>query len=112
MTYTILSNNGLREQGLSLQDAASSVMTYDGHVFEIRKSDDGSFELWTSPFSRNSTAFRGLEKSAIFSLERDEETAAKDIYQQVIEHADWWMSQEVLTDKEYARRLKECEGNA
>lgn len=108
--YTILNRHGdVQSSGETLAQAAQIVMGYDGHEFEIQQHD-GRFELWTSRFSRNSTAYNGLTRSRISSGNTDEGLATADIYRQVIRNADWWSGQRVLTDADYAAEFTEIDG--
>ncbi len=43
----------LNDGAADLQDAAHTMLTYDGHDFEIRH-EDGEFKLFVSRFSQNS----------------------------------------------------------
>jgi hypothetical protein len=107
-TYTVLNRHGdVQSQGETLATAAQIVLGYDGHEFEIRQ-DGGRFELWTSTFSRNSTAYNGLARSRISSLNTDAARAAADIYRQVIRNADWFEGQRVETDADYAAEVAEA----
>lgn len=112
-TYTILDANGfLRAEGYSAAEAAISVLTYDGHQFEIRPADDGKgWRLWTTRFSRNSTCYDGLHRGVIFSIEPDFVAAEADIFGQVIQNAEWWRGQEVMTDADYAAMRAEMEAD-
>lgn len=102
-TYTVLNRHGdIQERGCTMFQAAQIVLGYDGNEYEIRPASDGKgFDLWTSSFSRNSTAYNGLTKSRIFSIAEGEQLAHADIYRQVIRHADWFEGCEVMTDAQY-----------
>jgi hypothetical protein len=108
-TYTVLDRDGdVLEQGCTLFQAAHVVLGYDGNTHEIRPAADGKgFDLWVSSHSRNSTAYNGLKKSAIFSLAEGVDMAHADIYRRVIRNADWWSGCRVLTDADYAAELAE-----
>lgn len=107
--YTILDHDGaVQSAGETLSGAAHIVLSHDGHEYEIRSNKDGDgFDLWTSPFSRNSPCWRGLTRSTIFSLNVDEALATADIFRQVIRNADWWGHQRVVTDADYVNELAE-----
>ena len=107
MTYTVLNRHGEKQaDGLNIEEAAAAVMNYDGHEYEIRPCADGDgYVLWTSPCSRNSGHWRGLVPSVIFSLSNDIDIAPAEICRDVIQRAHWWLSQEVITDDEYAARM-------
>jgi hypothetical protein len=109
MAYTVLNFEGtVQERGADLQTAAHTVMSYDGHEFEIIPEKDGyGYRLWTSQFSRNSCCWRGLTKSVIFSLAKTKATAEIEIYQQVIARADYWKGCTVMTDGDYAAMIAE-----
>lgn len=101
--YTVLNNSGeVEERHCTVAQAAQVVMAYDGHEFEIQGEENGGgFRLWTSQFSRNSTAYRGLTKSVIFSLNTDRAAAEAEIYREVILHAEWWKGCDVQSDADY-----------
>lgn len=107
--YTVLNRHGaVQDRGLTLADAAQVVMGYDGHEYEIKDSDGPSrigFDLWTSNFSRNSTAFNGLTKSTIYSVHEDRALAEAEIYRKVIKNAEWFCGCAVMTDEEYAAMI-------
>lgn len=103
-TFIALNVNGeIQERDCTTADAASIVMSYDGHEWDIRPLDDGEgFALWASQFSRNSTAGgKPLVKSVIYSLKTDRAEAEADIFQQVCDHADWWKGCDVRDQAEY-----------
>lgn len=107
-TYTVLNRHGdVQAEGETLASAAQIVMNYDGNEYEIRAENDGGYRLWVSRHSRNSTAWDGLTSSRIFSLNNDEALATAEIYRKVIQHADWWNDQRVVTDADYAAELAE-----
>lgn len=100
-TYTVLNHHGTEQVGgVGLAEAAQTVLGYDGHEYDIRRSDTG-WELWTSSFSRASAAYNGLTRSTIYSLEDDRDAAERDIWTKVIHHADWFCGCTVMTDAEY-----------
>lgn len=110
ITYTVLNRHGeVQGEGESLISAAQIVLGYDGYEHEIRKSAgaDKGFDLWTSNASRNSTSYRGLSKSSIYSLHEDAALAEAEIYRKVIRNADWWSGCVVLTDANYAAEMAE-----
>lgn len=76
-------------QNVDLNEAAETVMLYDGHEYDIRRGD-GEWVLYTSPYSRNSTLYSGLRPTGIGSVADDKTAATAEIYQQVISHADRW----------------------
>jgi hypothetical protein len=103
-TYTVFSPNdsSVSARNLTLEQAACEIMHYDGHDFDIRPAADGKgFDLWTTPYSRNSTlGGKPMTQSRIFSLKADRAEAEADIYQQVIHNADWW-KRECMTDEAF-----------
>lgn len=114
-TYTVLNCNGeFLYGGCTAADAAHAVMTYNGHEYEIRRAEDGNgWELWTTKFSRNSTCYRGLSKSTLYSVESDEAKASAEIYAKVIRHAigdsNWWEGLDVVNDADYAAFIASLE---
>jgi hypothetical protein len=89
-TYTIY-EDGKYRIGLSAEDAAHELLTYDGYEYQIRPAEDGEgWELWISSASRNSTAWKGINgKSVIFNLEDDEAKARQEIFERVIWTGMW-----------------------
>jgi hypothetical protein len=109
--YTVYNPTDWRteaESGMSLADAAFTMLTYDGHEWEIREEGD-AFHLYTSWFSRNSPCGGGeLTRSVISSYATDRAVAETEIFERVISE-DWWHL-ECLTDAEYlAMRVEEPE---
>lgn len=101
-------SNGHVTRPMTLAEAADHVMSYDGHEYDIRPSADGvGYELWLSCHSRNSTCWKGLTKSVIFSLRDDLAQATEEIFVQVLRHATWWHGQYAYTEKEYTRMIAE-----
>lgn len=84
-TYTISRANGSPlVLNVSTRDAAQTILTYDGHDYELRRAGDW-IELYVSQFSRNSPCGgRPLIRSTIAGASEDE------IYTKVVEHADYW----------------------
>jgi len=100
-TYTIERTDGQVERGLTLEQAADAIMTYDGHEYEVRRDRDG-LTLWVSQFSRNSTlGGRPLVKSVIRAASHD------DLYRAVLKKAEWWNGQTAYTDEAYDVLLTE-----
>ena len=109
-TYTVLNRHGsVQERGCSLSLAAEIVLGYDGHEYEIRQATGGGWNLWTSRFSRNSTAYNGLVQSTIYSPKPDRDDAEIDICKRVIGHADWFENCQVMTDADYDAMQAEFE---
>jgi hypothetical protein len=107
-TYTILDQNGERQYGgLTAYQAMAEILTDDGHDYEIRPEADGEgFRLWTSTYSRNSTAWSGLTESTIYSLQADEGAATQEIAEKII-NAGWPRKPEAITDERYAEMMAE-----
>lgn len=93
---TVLNKHGVVQgSGMSVKSAAETILTYDGHEFDIR-TDDGLLELWVSEFSRNSACGgRPLVQTGFFGR------TESDIYDAVCRHADYWDKQRCMTDAEY-----------
>lgn len=100
-TYTILNSNSgeIEQRGATVAEAAQALLGYDGHEWEIRKSETGH-DLYVSRYSRSSTAFDGLHKSTIYSLDDDPANAEDDIFARVI-RSGHWTRPEVMTDASY-----------
>ena len=50
----------LSESAIEALQAADTMLTHDGHLYEIRKDDeDGMFYLWVSQFSANASSGKG-----------------------------------------------------
>lgn len=108
-TYTVRTRHGdVIERGLSLAQAADTVLGHDGHEYEVRQAETG-FELWVSNHSRNSTAYNGLTRSVIRSLNQLREHAEADIWRQVLRNGEWWGGQYVVTDADYDAEMAELE---
>ena len=101
--YTVLTRHGsVQGSGLSLEEAAKTVLTYDGNEFEVRKDSDGlGHTLWVSRFSRNSSCWDGLTRSRFYSGEIDLEPANKEIFAKVVKAAYDFDRQTVMTDDAY-----------
>lgn len=102
-TYTVTTRHDtIKGRGLSLETAARVVMEEDGHEWEIRREDDGGgFRVWTSLFSRNSTAWNGLTRSVIGSFAADENAARAEIFRAILINAEWFRGCQAMTDAEY-----------
>lgn len=102
--YTVLNNLGsVQERSCTVATAAKVVMTYDGGIFEIRASGDGSgFELWIGRLLWNEYAEEcQLHKSVLFSLLNDRTSAESQIYREVLRRADIWKGCSVMRDVDY-----------
>lgn len=107
-TYTV-TDGGNVTSGLDLIEAADMLLGNDGHQHELRQDDDGGWSLWISQFSRNSTlGGRPLVKSTIYTLETNEELAARDIAEKVIGSGHWETSGlRCMTDEQHAAEAAE-----
>ena len=111
MAYTVFHQEDERNAstGLSLEEAATALLTYDGHDFEIRSADDGCFELWHTPFSRNGTlGGRPMVQTVIYSIKTVWVDAEADIFEQVID-CGHWAPMIALPDAAYLVMLSEFE---
>lgn len=110
-TYTVYHHDGLfpAEPGLTLAEAADRMLTYDGHEYEIRSSDDSGFELWHTPFSRNGPCGgRPMVKTAIYSVKDDRSEAEEEIFLRAI-NSGYWSPISVMEDSRYAAMIAELE---
>lgn len=109
-TVTDCNSGDMIDTACTAAEAMHIILTDDGHQYEIRPEADGDgFRLWTSTYSRNSTAWNGLTKSTVYSLEVDAEKAEQEIAEKVIA-AGWPRKPEAMTDERYAEMLAEMEG--
>lgn len=101
--YTVIDRNGtVIGESLTAVEAMHEILTDDGHEYEIRPEEDGEgHRLWTSTYSRNGTAWNGISKSVVFSLEGDAERAEQEIAERVIA-ADWPRKPSAITDEQQA----------
>ena len=105
-TYTVLDRHGnVQSDGETLEGAALIVLGYDGHQHEIRNDGDIGFSLWTS--QRGGGGNVPMISSVIYSLEADEGLATADMYHKIIQNAEWWDNQRVVTDAYYAAEIAE-----
>lgn len=108
-TYTILDSSSGEPiaTGCSAYEAMVEILTDDGHEWEIRPEADGEgYRLWTTTYSRNSTAYSGLTQSVVYSLQADEAAATQEIAGKVI-NAAWPRKPEAITDERYAEMMAE-----
>lgn len=111
--YTVAPKDGeSRELHLTLSEAAEMILGHDGHEWAIRPDPDGGHSLWTSPFPRNSPAWRGLTRSVVGSPDSDPAVATRDIYQQVIERSRHWPGLDGMLQAEYEMTLELTLGDA
>lgn len=107
--YTVIDCNSgdVIDTACTAVEAMDIILTDDGHEWEIRPEADGEgYRLWTSTYSRNSTAYSGLTQSVIYSLAMDAEKAEQEIAEKVI-NAAWPRKPEAMTDERYAEMLAE-----
>jgi hypothetical protein len=115
-TFTVLNRHGqVQTQNASLTEAAQTVLGYDGHEYEIRPDENNKgFWLYVSQFSRNSSCGgRPLVRGRCYSAADMGAEAEAEIFQYVIDHADFWDNLTVMTDEAYAREqaeITEAEG--
>ena len=107
-TYTII-DGSKTTSGLDLIEAADILLGNDGFEHELRQDDDGGWSLWVSQHSRNSTlGGRPLVKSVIYTLEPNEELAARDIAEKVIASGNWETDYlHCVTDEAHAAMMAE-----
>lgn len=107
-TYTI-SDHGQITNGLSAVDAADILLTDDGYEYEMRQDADGGYTLYTLPYSRNSSlGGRPMVRSVIYTLETDEDLAARDIAEAVIRSGHWEKGElNCMTDEAHATMMAE-----
>jgi len=112
-TYTI-SDHGEITTGLGAVDAAEILLTDDGYEYEMRADADGGYTLYVSPHSRNSTlGGTPMVRSVIYTLEADEELAARDIAEAVIRSGRWEKGElNCMTDEAHAAMLAEIAADA
>lgn len=115
-SYTVLNNSGNVEgRNLTITDAASTLLTYDGYAFEIRRADpkwdtdgESQWDLWHSDGSRNSPrSARHMVKTVIGVYAASTESAWPLIAAEVIKHPDWHKGCDVMTDADYDAMMAE-----
>lgn len=106
--YTVIDNNGtVIDTACTAAETMNLILSDDGHEYEIRPEADGEgFRLWTSSYSRNSTAWSGLTASVVYSLTADAEQAEQEIAEKVIA-AQWARKPYALTDEAHAAMMAE-----
>jgi hypothetical protein len=108
--YTVFHTDDLREPetGLSLEQAASALLTNDGHDFEIRDDGDAGFSLWHTPFSRNGTlGSKPMVQTVIYSIKGSRQEAEADICQQVIDKG--WGPMKAMLDSDFAEMIAQID---
>ena len=117
-TYTVLNSQGeVEARNLTITEAASELLGYDGYAFEIRRADskwdvagEPSWELWHSDGSANSTrGARHMVKTTISVYAADADAAWPLIAREVIKHPDWFKDCDMMTDAAYDEMLSEIE---
>jgi hypothetical protein len=87
--------------GLTLEQAATELLTYDGHDFEIRDGGNSGFELWHTQFSRNGTlGGRPMVQTVIWSIKSDRAEAETEIFEKVIA-SGYWTPMEAMKDQAF-----------
>lgn len=108
LTYTVTNRHGTEQgRGLSLTEAAQTLLGYDGHEFDICPASGGGFNLFTSRFSRNSTTYDGVTQSSIYSAADARAAAEAEIFAKVIKHAERFCGCTAMTDTDYDAMLAE-----
>lgn len=103
-TYTIVSTTSGEavERGLSIRDAAETLLTADTFTYDIVREVDGDgYRLMLSRSSGASTGPRGMTASVFFSLENDYHVAEAEIFAAVVAHDGDWHGLEAMTDAAY-----------
>ena len=97
-TYTIIHGTEI-ETGLSLEEAAQTLLQHDGADYEIRRAADGTgFELW----HRKQVANKPWTKTVIYSTSDDEAAAEAEIFEEVIMCGHWDTDNlQSMTDETY-----------
>ena len=110
-TYTVISNSGIAQRGLTLEQAAIERLTDDGHEYRLI-ARDGMFELHVrNPHlsgSRFALGYTGHGSKALISFEASEDAAWQDLCRMVISAA-WRGCPEVMTDANYDAMMAESE---
>lgn len=99
-TYTVFRADNaasIAGKGLTLEQAADTLLTSDGYEYEIRQ-EDGLFVLWASDGSRNST--RGARHLTSCAAGGYIATSLEALYRKVI--ANEWRGYDAQTDEAYA----------
>ena len=106
--YTVFNSDGdVLERGLTLAEAAQTMLTEDNHRYAIQQDADGGFSLWVSQFSAASTlGGRPLVKSVIFSLADSYEAAKAEIFNDIVLFGTGWNGLWVMTDDEYRDEIE------
>jgi hypothetical protein len=106
--YTILDNvsGDARANGVTLEEAATYVLTHDGAEYDILPRDgDGGEPLALYVKSRN-----GSWREAIASSFAEDIDAAKsEIFAQVVNTRDWVSSLRVMSDADYEAFLADAD---
>ena len=106
--FTVISGSGVvQAEGLSADEAAVQVLTYDGHNYEIRPDADGGFWLWHT--QRGGGGNVPMVRTLIYSAAETEDEAQDEIFAEVLTKADWFDHQDVMTDAAYAAMVAEIE---
>lgn len=104
-TYTVFRStdfSNIEGSGLSLKDAAETLLNGDGYSFEIVEKD-GVFELFVSDGSRNSPrGARNMKSCAAGGFVSHD---INIVYQKIV-CADWHGC-EAMTDEDYAASLED-----
>lgn len=112
-TYTLIDPQGdVIDRGLSLTSAASDILTYDGHGYEVRCEDDGWYYLFVSTGSSNSSSGLGKFNQAycngrILMEQASSEDEAFEKFAAKVIHNDWPRTPTAMTDADYDKQEAE-----
>jgi folylpolyglutamate synthase/dihydropteroate synthase len=97
-TYTTIDADGyVLERGISLVEAADTIMTSDSREWEIREDENGGFTAW----SRQQVANRPWAATVIHSFKADRAEAEAEICEKIVTSMRWPGHCEAMTDAEY-----------
>jgi len=103
ITYTVISQHGVIDTGLSLRDAAHEVLSSDSREYDVRQDSDGSYTLW----SRQQVANLGWSATRFFSCAASLEEAENEIFRAVIAWGRFSGHYEAIPDSDYANMIGE-----
>ena len=97
VTYTVIDPASGEPLGrhLTVAEAAATILTDDGHEFEIRASDTGH-DLWC----RQQVTNKGWTRTVVFSLSDDRAEAEAEIFGKVIK-SRWPLHPAAISDDDY-----------
>ena len=112
-TYTLIDpQDTVMDRGISLTSAASDILTYDGHGYEVRRENDGWYYLFVSTGSRNSQAGLGKFNQAycngkMLMEQATSETEAFEKFAAKVINNDWSRTPTAMTDADYNKQEAE-----